>query len=71
MKTKEIDVLSNNTNILWEGIGPDGVDGDWDDVDYVAQEIISLMKEQKYEELGKLMYNQAMAYADKYISREI
>lgn len=70
MNTKEINVLFNNTNILWEGIGPDGVDGGWDDVDYTAQEIISLMKEQKYEELGKLMYNQTMAYASKYVNKE-
>ena len=70
MNTKEIDVLSNDTNILWEAIGPDGVSGSWDDVDYTAQEIISLMKEQKYEELGKLMYNQTMAYASKYVNEE-
>ena len=55
------------TNILWEGF-PDG----WwvGDVDYTAQEIVSLMKEHKYEELGKLVYNQVMAYTSKYVNKE-
>lgn len=69
-KTEETDVLFNNTNILWEGIGPDGVNGGWDDVDYTAYEIASLMKEHKYEELGKLVYNQVMAYASNYVNKE-
>ena len=66
-ETEKTDVLFNNTNILWEGIGHDGVDGGWDDVDYTAYEIVSLMKEHKYEDLGKFVYNQVVAYASKYV----
>jgi len=71
----EVETLLEDDMLLWEAIGPDGVDCNgyarrvWTPVDDVAEEIREAIVHEDDLELGRLLREQVIAYMERIANR--
>lgn len=65
-----IGLLKKDSSLLWEGIGPDGIDGTWKEIDDKAEILIQLLEKEDYENFGKILATQLENYLNSIVSGE-